>query len=41
MVANELNDTESFGRVGGGLYFLAVTSVIGFLGAFFTMRRDA
>jgi ABC-2 type transport system permease protein len=32
---------ESLGRVAGGLYFFAVTAVIGAIGAAFTMRRDA
>ena len=41
MVVNELDDVDSFGRVGGGLYFLAVSALIGFVGAWFTSRRDA
>jgi len=34
-------DGETFGRVQGGLYFLAITLVVTLLGAFLTNRRDA
>lgn len=33
--------SDSLGRVAGGLYFLAVTAVIGAFGALSTMKRDA
>lgn len=42
MVSSErLEPGETFGRIGGGLYFFAVTAVVALVGAFFTRRRDA
>lgn len=35
------SDSESLGRVVGGLYFFAVTTVVVSIGAFLTNRRDA
>ena len=42
MVISEGSTTvDTFGRIGGGLYFFAVTAGRRLIGAFFTRRRDA
>jgi ABC-2 type transport system permease protein len=40
-LGNPLNDDTTLGRVGGGLYFAAVTLGVWSLGAVWTSRRDA